>query len=659
MNVENSRLLAVWRALTIDTKLSLYVTDEDLSYIESRVEAEGLTFLTVSLPSLGKSMYRSFETGALGTCEGFKRVKGSPYPYFLRKAWEVLFDKEGNLRWHLDNLDGIHNPVDSIHVEARERYSSAAACISQLTLMFYKLKMPYSDQQVKDVSTSFIATEEFLDTFSLEEAEQEDFRLSNVLTIARSIICRLLHRFDPMEISPAHGSGASSCKMIPWARYGAPRYVPKLDAVYDYGTWFYSGALGLVDNIDKLQASDVHQELSARVCFVPKDSRGPRLISAEPREYMYIQQGLMAKLYQAIETYPMVRSMVSCIDQSRNRELAQTGSLTGLFATIDLKDASDRVSLELVRRLFPLNWMRCLEACRSSQTELPDGRLVHLKKFAPMGSACCFPVEALVFWAISLASVAVDNKTDPGLLGYALFQQPKRDSSQFGELPNNLNQYPDGHIVSVFGDDIIAPTGNVVNIIQTLEDVGLKVNVAKCFTKGPFRESCGGDYFLGNNISPIRWNYIPTVNGTTAVLNYAMFRACDAMNNLITRYGTLELSHPLAKLFNAWYGPIPLLTFGSRSRCGEVQALGLSLLSDEDKIPPQCRVRKMSDAPNKPYYGNQRQIFLFCETAVDREIDNSDWCHVLRSLLDKGGLKGTSVISLAKRLKYRHKWVNV
>lgn len=638
MNTEISRMCAVWRTLSTDTKLSLYVTEQDLSYFESRVKAEGLSFLTVTLPSLGKSMYAAFESGILSPCEGLRRVKDCPYPYFLRKAWETLFSKEGELLWNQRNEGGVHNPLDIIYSAERSNYSSAAACIAQLTLMFYKLKLPYSDQQVMDVSTSFIATEDFLSNFSLEKQEEATPGLTAVLNQARRFMCRLLHRFNPMDIQPAHGSGASSCRTKPWERYSAPRYVPKLDAVYDYGTWFYSGLNSLVDNLDELAGLETHQELSARVCFVPKDSRGPRLISTEPREYMYIQQGLMTLMYQAIEAYPMVRSMVSCIDQTRNRDLACLGSLTGLYGTIDLKDASDRVSLELVERLFPSNWVRCLKSCRSDRTELPDGRIVHLKKFAPMGSACCFPVEALVFWAISLASVVIENRSDSNSFEHKLFQKPVEEGI-------------DSHLVSVFGDDIIAPTHCLNKIMQMLTACGLSINKSKCFTKGPFRESCGGDYFLGSNIAPVRWNFIPLSSGSTNAINHAKFRACDSMNNLIMRYGAWELADPLCQLFTSWYHPIPVVAFSNYTR-DVGQAIGLALIGEHDKLPRLIKIRR------HPRY-QSRQMFLQVEVAVDRKVDNSDWCHVLRSLLDKGGLKGTSVVSLAKRVKYRHQWVTV
>jgi hypothetical protein len=81
--------------------------------------------------------------------------------------------------------------------------------------------------------------------------------------------------------------------------------------------------------------------------------------------------------------------------------MAKEGSVSGEIATIDLSDASDRVSLALVEELFGFNpgFLRFLKLSRSPFAQLPGGELVLLNKFASMGSALTFPVEAMVFTA--------------------------------------------------------------------------------------------------------------------------------------------------------------------------------------------------------------------------------------------------------------------
>jgi hypothetical protein len=119
------------------------------------------------------------------------------------------------------------------------------------------------------------------------------------------------------------------------------------------------------------------------------------------------------------------------------------------------------------------NLKRFLFATRSTRTLLPDGRLIDLKKFAPMGSALCFPVETLVFSAIC--------------------HYVTREHYVTGDY-------------SVFGDDIIIPTQCVEDVILILETLGFRVNRTKSFYQSEcwFRESCGGEYCDGFEVTPMR-----------------------------------------------------------------------------------------------------------------------------------------------------------
>jgi hypothetical protein len=193
-----------------------------------------------------------------------------------------------------------------------------------------------------------------------------------------------------------------------------------------------------------------------------------------------------------VEGHPLTRGNVRFTDQEPNRLAAKYGSESGRYATLDLAEASDRVSLELVRLLFPEPLLGHLEACRTSSTELPDGRILELRKFAPMGSALCFPIMALCVWAI-LTAAADDADT--------------RKS------------------VYVYGDDVIVPTAYAANAIEQLESYGLRVNRDKSCTTGPFRESCGMDAFLGVDVTPVRfrtvWSSLPRPESYTSWISYA------------------------------------------------------------------------------------------------------------------------------------------
>jgi hypothetical protein len=175
----------------------------------------------------------------------------------------------------------------------------------------------------------------------------------------------------------------------------------------------------------------------------------------------------MRLLYKAVEEHPLTSGYVNFTDQGVNRALTLEASEYQNWCTLDLKDASDRVRWDLVQHLFPGNWVEALDACRTRFVDMGGGELFGpMRKFAPMGSAVCFPVEALVFWSL-LQSIL-------------------------------------GCPVYVYGDDIILPTAFAAEASHILESFDLKVNEQKSCYKTPFRESCGLDCWLGSDVSYVK-----------------------------------------------------------------------------------------------------------------------------------------------------------
>jgi len=171
---------------------------------------------------------------------------------------------------------------------------------------------------------------------------------------------------------------------------------------------------------------------------------------------------------------PFLRNRIGFSEQTRNQRLAKEGSIHRNYATIDLSAASDSVSHALVKKLFRGTKLpRYLLATRSSRTLLPDGRLVDLKKFAPMGSALCFPIETIIFASIC-------------------------------QLVTRRHGFAEDY--SVFGDDIIVPTQCVEDLVSILTTLGFRVNRDKSFYRSDcwFRESCGAEYCDGFDVTPMR-----------------------------------------------------------------------------------------------------------------------------------------------------------
>lgn len=222
----------------------------------------------------------------------------------------------------------------------------------------------------------------------------------------------------------------------------------------------------------------------AKYTCVPKGIDKVRGICMEPTTLMFYQQGIMRSIISAIEhrdvngllTHPLGKR-ISLSHQEYNRELCQAGSIDGHLVTVDMSSASDSVSLSLVKKWFrgtPL--YNALLATASRYTDI-DGRRYKNVRFAPMGSAVCFPVECIVFAAICVQAI-LDSNGDPSRSLYR-----------------------------VYGDDIIIEVEYLPALERLLERCGFLVNHEKSFTStyGPlFRESCGAEYLDGIDVQAYR-----------------------------------------------------------------------------------------------------------------------------------------------------------
>lgn len=230
-------------------------------------------------------------------------------------------------------------------------------------------------------------------------------------------------------------------------------------------------------------------ERCSKLEFVPKNISKLRSISMEPVTLQYLQQGCMRSLYNYFESNRTLNRILKLEDQAQNKSLAYHGSITDDYATIDLSHASDSVHWELTKVLFKrvpklLRWM---VTTRSTHTLLPTGVKIRLSKFAPMGSALCFPIESLIFAAI--AKLSIDLAREQAL---------DRDDRTGIRTPNKN--------FSVYGDDIIIPSYAAKICISLLKRFGFTPNESKSYLTGPFKESCGGNYFCGFDITPLKFS---------------------------------------------------------------------------------------------------------------------------------------------------------
>lgn len=208
-----------------------------------------------------------------------------------------------------------------------------------------------------------------------------------------------------------------------------------------------------------------------KVAFVPKTAKTERSIAIEPLGNGYLQKG--TDLYMRSLLH---RVGIDLSDQSLNQKLAREGSLSESedgFCTIDLSAASDSVSFEIVRELLPPDWVRYLDSIRSPSYMLPDGSVSRYQKFCSMGNGFCFPLETLIFASLCHAVSAGKAGSD----------------------------------FAVYGDDIIVRRKVFGNVISLLNRLGFKTNSRKTFGSGPFRESCGSNWYRGKDVTPFTLDF--------------------------------------------------------------------------------------------------------------------------------------------------------
>lgn len=275
---------------------------------------------------------------------------------------------------------------------------------------------------------------------------------------ARRAIHQLFSRIPvpPVSSLDIHFGPGTTCE-------GLKNIVRKTGSLQWCPSWYpYVSMDDLVLNENHLEVAEFQllTRPTTKCVAVPKDARGPRIISEEPNTFMLLQQGVWSYLRKQLAKYAREIEFDS---QEKHRSLLWDPS----YSSLDLADASDYVSRRLVWNLFPDDWRRFLFAFRSSFIRNAD-TLYPIRAFAPMGSALCFPVEAIVHWAAIKA---------------AQEDVPRSCRKEF----------------SVYGDDLLVHSVIAGSVLTSLRHLGLQPNDRKCYVNRPFRESCGLDCWVSDS----------------------------------------------------------------------------------------------------------------------------------------------------------------
>lgn len=459
-------LTELWFEVSVELgTLCNVCTTRDFKTVTSRVEHEGLSFLTISLTDFAKDFEKSLSRGYVGRdlFTGFRWRAG--LPRFLGGFLDLVFDRcSGRL---------LTEPsVDSIFA------------VRQLTLMFGKIALPCSEARERLAIAKFVECEQDIRRNDRTISEDLQRRFSSMaLRLFGDVLAAVDRDVYDGTLTPKHGPGATADRLRGNAKFDQRQWTRRLERVFPYGdyampNWRFNYLLEAVEILEP------GSEMPVRVITVPKSLKTPRIIAIEPTCMQYMQQAVMERLVELLEKDETLSGMIGFTDQVPNQDLARVSSEDGSLATLDLSEASDRVSNQHVRLLcrhFP-HFGEALDATRSRKADVPGYGVLRLAKFASMGSALCFPIEAMVFMTI---------------IFLALEHQANRRFTR-----DRIRSFAGK--VRVYGDDLIVPVDSMPIVTEYLEAFGLKVNLGKSFGTGKFRESCGKEFYNGHDVSIVR-----------------------------------------------------------------------------------------------------------------------------------------------------------
>lgn len=473
--------------------------DRDLVTIKKRYENEGYGFLAVALPSLCDALVQGLTTGKFTCPMGFKpEPRWRAIPQLFVGMFSEIFDIEtGTLKEAID-----HGVLGDLY---------------QILKVLKKVQLSPKNEEIlhsKAVDGFYQCDDQ---ARQVEIPDRQDHLIGRV----SSLLLPTLNYKDVGSAIYKHGPGAieegfkSNQK---WSELAASiredRHVPEwcnLRGVFD-SSWYdqlddqrFHELLGS-DSIQGARSSIANgggdrrtngtcskiaslRDSKARLISVPKSATSRRTITIEPMLNQFVQQGLNTLLRDSINECRILSLCLDLTDQAKNQSLALSGSLTRNWATLDLKSASDLLSLKLVRSVFRNHpdFLSRLEECRSTIVKSGGQPDLTLGKFAGMGNATTFPVQSICFAVVCIAAILDTWGVTP------TYWRVRRASRQ----------------LRIYGDDIIVDAKYAHQCVNWLQDVGLRVNDKKSFLTGNFRESCGVDAYKGVELTPAYCRFRP------------------------------------------------------------------------------------------------------------------------------------------------------
>ena len=508
--------------------------DRDYLRLCSAIENQGLRFATIDMVDAGKHFDRCLDASRLTYYElPHMRPyrKDSVIPRLFRGLLKRVFDDSGCLLPTCDHtsiraLRQLYNAVKKLKMECEdERTYESVRSFFHVDSLVEPCSLDWGDDpfdydRVSRLSFLDNRTRDVLGSIDLPQpGDANSLRvpvgLLQDLHFVSDVVASSFGRFCPEDWCGKHGPGAVSDR-VGKSKYDFPTWPKKLESVFPMADFGFAN-LGLwADTVRDDDLANRFNDVDApsNLISVPKTQKAPRLIASEPTAHQWCQQNIKNFIYSSIVRTPYKRT-IHFNDQSFNKRAAMRASIDQKHWTIDLSEASDRVSCFVVERMFRRN-LSLLDAFRAVRTRFISNKicskqpkLYELRKFSTMGSALTFPIQSIIFANIVVACM--------------LFHRKQRRTAR------NVEQM--AREVLVFGDDLVVPSDVGHLVLGLLSHLGFKVNRSKTFGKGRFRESCGGDYYRGYDVTPTYALTYPDKRRLESIIS------CVATHNNFVRSG--------------------------------------------------------------------------------------------------------------------------
>jgi len=248
-------------------------TDLDFKQIEKRVEHEGLSFLTTSLPDFCSVFEKALSNRQTSFDEWTGWTTRGNLPVFLGGLLDHVFDREsGRLREDAfmnsfiasldfpissDELDMIRQDYADLYKDECEEVTiNAIAGIRQVTRLFSKIELECSEERIDSAYEAFLTCEKELESYeqgtidwerSLDDCLDSPFyklgesRSGRIARIGRLLygdvymqMCTALLEGHPI---PKHGPGSTADKLLGNEKFHQTEWPVRLDRSFPAGEY--------------------------------------------------------------------------------------------------------------------------------------------------------------------------------------------------------------------------------------------------------------------------------------------------------------------------------------------------------------------------------------------------------------------------------------